>query len=753
MTVNVEIPIASSTANGVTTSFPYAFTVLAAADLKVFGTLAGAVTAYVLGVDYTLAGVGSNAGSVNFIVAPAAGTVITRYRDSGLERLTDYQDNGDLLADTLNLDLDRLWLVLQEIFNGGKSSSTALRVPSGETIDALPAAGDRAGRVVGFDSLGAPIAILPTPGDATALALDLASTNLALKGAGQVGYSNALIYPGGSLGAAVKALSVSGDVFTGAGEAGDDTVAFQAFYAALPVGASARIAGKVRVTSTLTLNRRISLICPGEADCFIVDVGTGNDGIVVDQGAASDELGTNTAGGINGITLALNVYGKANACRHAVRLTRLDRSRAYLKVYAGAVQYGLVLDGCLLNQVEYHGSGNYRPPIATPALQVDHVLTQKNVAYNIATNANHIFVTMEGARHGYTQAAQSGEGANLVTGAIEGLTGRAFTVGASKWLHLANLWLEANALASTFDACDGLRIGPGVLNFGATDDFLITNGRGVTLDHYYGGYNIAATCVGTTLDQIGTPDAARNICADVSAVQAPYLNSANGVSGQFGGQGTPGLENLYSNPFFDIWADSGTSAAPRGVTGGSGAIVNRFTVPYPGSPSIYCLRSTASVTGIGNVCSLTLSITPSRVEWFSAMVAVYVPAGQPGVFVHIFNGVTYYEMGRDTVTKDGWLEFRGSCPAIIGQPISVAVSGWNGSAFVAGQVYVGACNIVRGPVAPKVVADHNRRRNSIIGTIANTPDLQGQIAIVGVAPPIAYMAVSNGSPGDWKQIS
>lgn len=31
-------------------------------------------------------------------------------------RLTDYQDNGDLLADTVNKDFDRLWMAIQRSF-------------------------------------------------------------------------------------------------------------------------------------------------------------------------------------------------------------------------------------------------------------------------------------------------------------------------------------------------------------------------------------------------------------------------------------------------------------------------------------------------------------------------------------------------------------------------------------------------------------------------------------------------------------
>lgn len=187
MTVSQETPTASSVANGVTTVFPYAFTVLQATDLVVQGVLAGVTTIYTLGVDYTLTGVGTGSGSVVFAIAPANLTVITRYRDSAIARDTDYQDNGDLLADTVNLDFDRMWLVLQEIFNGGKGAPTSLRVPNGETVPALPAAADRANKVLAFDSSGNPVVSIPASGSAAAVLLALAATG----GAALIGTADA----------------------------------------------------------------------------------------------------------------------------------------------------------------------------------------------------------------------------------------------------------------------------------------------------------------------------------------------------------------------------------------------------------------------------------------------------------------------------------------------------------------------------------------------------------------------------------
>lgn len=256
MSVNTETPLASSVANGATTVFPYAFTLLDAADMKVTGELAGVVTTYTLGVHYTVSGVGTGSGSVTFVTAPANGTIITRYRDSQIKRATDYQDNGDILADTLNLDLDRLWLALQEIFNGGKGVPSGLRVPNSETVDPLPAAAARAGYLLGFNGSGAPLMVPGQSGTATSLALDLASIASTTKGAGMVAFSPLLAYPAGTLGAWARSVVVNVRNFGAVGDGTtDDTAAFEAAIASLPGGGRIYVPrGWYRITRSLSLH-------------------------------------------------------------------------------------------------------------------------------------------------------------------------------------------------------------------------------------------------------------------------------------------------------------------------------------------------------------------------------------------------------------------------------------------------------------------------------------------------------------------
>ena len=149
MAVTNQVPVKSHVANGLTTLFAFDFLLLDDADLVV--EVDG--TPRTLGTHYTVSGVGNPAGGdITFTSAPANGATVIIYRLTALERATDYQDNGDLLAETINDDFDRIWLAMQELLAGTRNAPNVLRVAAGETIDAFPSVDTRAGRVAGFDS-------------------------------------------------------------------------------------------------------------------------------------------------------------------------------------------------------------------------------------------------------------------------------------------------------------------------------------------------------------------------------------------------------------------------------------------------------------------------------------------------------------------------------------------------------------------------------------------------------------------------
>jgi hypothetical protein len=99
-------------ATGGQTVFNYNFEIFASGDIVVYqdDTLLSLTT------HYTLTGVGDeDGGTVVLVTGATAGDVLTIYRDTAAERLTDYQNSGDFLAAEVNSDFDRLWALIQEI--------------------------------------------------------------------------------------------------------------------------------------------------------------------------------------------------------------------------------------------------------------------------------------------------------------------------------------------------------------------------------------------------------------------------------------------------------------------------------------------------------------------------------------------------------------------------------------------------------------------------------------------------------------
>lgn len=141
------------TATAGQTVFPYTFEIFDDDDIAVDknGSLLSK------GTDYSVTGVNlDNGGNVTLAIGATAGDILTLYRDMPLERTTDYQQNGDFLADEVNDDFDRLWAAIQQLTT---TSTSALRAAIDDPVlnssnTELADVTSRAGRVLGFDSQG-----------------------------------------------------------------------------------------------------------------------------------------------------------------------------------------------------------------------------------------------------------------------------------------------------------------------------------------------------------------------------------------------------------------------------------------------------------------------------------------------------------------------------------------------------------------------------------------------------------------------
>lgn len=209
MSVPNQTPYIIYNANGLTTVFPFEFYIINTGDIQV--TINGTVVTS----GYSVSGTGNvGGGDVIFITPPAGGSVVMLERVVPTYRLTDYQDNGDLLADTVNKDFDRLWMAIQRSFIylgltlrrplfGGPYDAQGYRIEKGadpvnqqdfatknyvdnislvrtlrvpeSQVSMLPPASARANKMPAFDSAGNPIVVLPPSGSASEVLLELAS--------------------------------------------------------------------------------------------------------------------------------------------------------------------------------------------------------------------------------------------------------------------------------------------------------------------------------------------------------------------------------------------------------------------------------------------------------------------------------------------------------------------------------------------------------------------------------------------------
>jgi hypothetical protein len=133
--------------------YQFAFEILAQTDVAVYVD----ETLQTLTTDYTVTINGDGTGSVTLLVAATGANTITIIGDRAIARSTDFVTGGDLLADSLNDELDSLTIYCQQLEEKFARCFAAPEYDTASTLS-MPDVATRASKYLAFDAQGNPAA-------------------------------------------------------------------------------------------------------------------------------------------------------------------------------------------------------------------------------------------------------------------------------------------------------------------------------------------------------------------------------------------------------------------------------------------------------------------------------------------------------------------------------------------------------------------------------------------------------------------
>jgi hypothetical protein len=184
--INDIEPLNGYTASGGETGFDFDFPIFDADDLVVLEIEDdGTVNTLVRGDDYSVTGTGlADGGSIVFDLTPYPDGAeedfrYVLYRDLAVSRVTDFLTGGDFKAETMNRELDKLVMMLQQNELEIKRSLGLQKADAEDEINfEIETAAARTDKVLIFGASGNTVKAGPTSGDITTVANSIANVNI-----------------------------------------------------------------------------------------------------------------------------------------------------------------------------------------------------------------------------------------------------------------------------------------------------------------------------------------------------------------------------------------------------------------------------------------------------------------------------------------------------------------------------------------------------------------------------------------------
>jgi len=521
---------------------------------------------------------------------------------------------------------------------------------------------------------------------------------------------------------------------------GHTYASFVLAYAAADLNDTIELTEPLLYTTQIDITKRVNLICR-EGGWFQPDVGLSAHAITT-YGLA-----------VNNLDWDIKIFGFANSCIDALNMDGTNLSNVKAVIKTGCSGYALNALGCIIDDFDITCSSNYAVPLVGAVMPDNHIRLGLGVSHVSPCHATKLDVVLEGGSGDGVVMPDTGllTSSVEITGTIEGVDGFGLNIAKTTSLLIDKLYCEENTLGQLFTDSNSLCLTGGVRTTSVNGPLCkFVNCRGLSVDGFEGKLEFDETCSGTVggmhLQQDSAVDSIVNNSPNVFLTGTAYQVATDKIN--YGGLGRNAAENLYINPFFDVWTD-GASAAPDGLVGALTTFSKEATIVYDGNYHQTAVKCISTGTSVFDSVEATLEAPyklSNKARWMSVTVPIYVPAGQPDLRLFIYD-VNQFWLPFTVTEKDTWRLYTMAAYCADAQNVSARFAPYN-AGYVAGDFYIGGLNIVEALQPNSQLVDSGRRSEAIADSVTFAPSFIGQKAyLTGTGK--WYLAKGTAAAGDW----